>query len=97
VRELVELAARELGQRIRWEGSGVDECGEDVDSERVLVRINPRYLRPTEVDPLLGDAGKARSKLAWTPRAMFVERVGETVTPYLEHARRDAMVARDGY
>lgn len=97
VREFVEAAARELGQSIRWEGSGVEERGVDENSGRVLVRIDPRYFRPTEVDSLLGDASKARSKLGWTARVTFAELVREMVAVDLEHAKRDAVVARHGY
>jgi GDPmannose 4,6-dehydratase len=97
VREFVEAAARELGQQIHWEGSGLDERGVDARSGQVLIRIDPRYLRPTEVDTLLGDASKARAKLGLTPRIGFAELVREMVAADLEVAKRDAMVARHGY
>jgi GDPmannose 4,6-dehydratase len=97
VREFVEAAARELGQGIRWEGSGVDQRGIDAKTGRVIVRVDPRYFRPTEVDSLLGDASKARGKLGWTPRVTFPELVREMVAADLQHAKRDAMVAQHGY
>lgn len=97
VREFVEAAARELGQQIRWEGRGVEERGVDSGSGRVLVRIDPRYFRPTEVDTLLGDASKAHAKLGWTPRVGFAELVHEMVAADLEHAKRDALIAHHGY
>jgi len=97
VREFVEAAARELGQQIRWEGSGVEERGVDAHSGRVLVRIDPRYFRPTEVDTLLGDASKARARLGWAPRVGFAELVREMVAADLEHAKRDAMITSHGY
>src|SRR5580700_2985560 len=97
VREFVEAAARELGTGIRWEGAGLDECGVEQGSGRVVVRIDPRYFRPTEVDSLLGDAAKARDKLGWTPRVAFPELVREMVAADLQHAKRDALVARHGY
>lgn len=97
VREFVETAAHELGQRIGWEGSGLDERGVDEASGRVVVRIDPRYFRPTEVDSLLGDARKAREKLGWSPNMSFAQLVREMVAVDLEHAKRDAMVARHGY
>ena len=64
VREFVELAASTLGMRMRWQGSGVDEQGIDAKSGRVVVKIDPRYFRPTEVDSLLGDPSKAKQELA---------------------------------
>jgi GDPmannose 4,6-dehydratase len=97
VREFVELAARELGQGIRWEGNGLEERGVDQASGRVIVRIDPRYFRPTEVDSLLGDASKAREKLGWAPSVSFAELVREMAAADLQHAKRDAMVARHGY
>ena len=97
VREFVEAAARELEYQVRWEGSGVEERGVDARTGRVLVRIDPRYFRPTEVDTLLGDASKARAKLGWAPRVGFAELVREMVAADLERAKRDAMIARHGY
>ena len=97
VREFVEAAARELGRPIRWEGKGLDERGVEQKSGQTVVRIDPRYFRPTEIDSLLGDASKAREKLGWAPRVSFAELVREMVTADLEHAKRDAMVVRHGY
>jgi GDPmannose 4,6-dehydratase len=97
VREFVELAARELGQGIRWEGNGVDERGVDQESGRVIVRIDPRYFRPTEIDSLLGDASKARARLGWAPSVSFDQLVREMVVADLQHAKRDAMIVRHGY
>ena len=97
VREFVEAAASELGQQIHWEGRGVDERGMDARSGRVLVRIDPRYFRPNEVDSLLGDASRARAKLGWSPTVTFAELVREMVAADLQHAKRDAMVARHGF
>jgi GDPmannose 4,6-dehydratase len=97
VREFVEMAARELGHEIRWQGHGVDEQGVDAKSGRVVVRIDPRYFRPTEVDTLLGDASKARAQLGWAPTVSFPELVREMVNSDLQHARRDALVAHHGY
>jgi GDPmannose 4,6-dehydratase len=97
VREFVEVAAKELGQEVRWEGHGKEEVGVDAKTSRVLVRIDPRYFRPTEVDSLLGDARKARNRLGWTPQVSFAELVREMVASDLEHARRDALVKSHGY
>ena len=97
VREFVEKAATHLGMRIEWRGSGSEEVGVDRKSGRTIVRIDPRYLRPTEVDSLLGDASKARAELGWAPRIDFDQLVREMVDADLALARRDALVSREGY
>ncbi|MEO1206034.1 MAG: GDP-mannose 4,6-dehydratase [Pseudomonadota bacterium] len=79
VREFVELAFSHAGRTIVWKGSGVDEVGCDAASGQVLVRIDPRYFRPTEVDLLLGDATKAKEKLGWEHTTSFPELVREMV------------------
>jgi GDPmannose 4,6-dehydratase len=71
VREFVELAFAEVGRRIRWEGEGVGEKGLDAETGKVLVEVDPRYFRPTEVELLLGDATKAREKLGWVHSTPF--------------------------
>ncbi len=96
VREFVELAAAELGIGISWRGEGVEEQGLDEDGN-VIVRIDPRYFRPTEVDTLLGDPTKAKEKLGWTPKTSFHDLVTEMVRSDLEIAARDALVQREGY
>ncbi|HVW70192.1 MAG TPA: GDP-mannose 4,6-dehydratase [Steroidobacteraceae bacterium] len=97
VREFVTRAANELGMTIEWRGSGLDERGVDSRTGAVVVRIDPRYFRPTEVDTLLGDATKARTKLGWTPEISFDTLVKEMVAEDLELARRDSVVAREGF
>jgi GDPmannose 4,6-dehydratase len=79
VREFVERAFACVGRTIEWRGKGVDEVGVDVKSRKDIVRIDPRYFRPTEVDELLGDASKARTKLGWTHKTTFTELVTEMV------------------
>ena len=79
VREFVELAFKHAGRTIEWRGSGVDEEGIDADNGAVLVKIDPRYFRPTEVEELLGDASKARDKLGWKHEVTFPELVAEMV------------------
>jgi GDPmannose 4,6-dehydratase len=79
VREFVERAFAEVGRRIAWRGTGVDEVGVDAVSGSVLVRVDPRYFRPTEVHNLLGDASKAREALGWRPTVSFAELVAEMV------------------
>jgi GDPmannose 4,6-dehydratase len=75
VREFVEAAFDELGVSIEWKGSGLDETGVDAKTGKTLVRVDPTYFRPTEVDILIGDATKARSVLGWVPRVSFRELV----------------------
>src|SRR5215469_2042587 len=96
VREFVERAFAEVGRRIVWRGTGLDEVGIDAAVGTVLVRIDPRYFRPTEVQTLLGDASKARAKLGWRPSVTFAELVAQMVAADVarlgspEHARRAA-------
>jgi GDPmannose 4,6-dehydratase len=97
VRDFVESAASHLKMRIEWRGEGVDETGLDAKSGRVVVRVDPRYFRPAEVDTLLGDASKARRKLGWAPTVSFAELVTEMVAADIELARRDALVVRSGF
>ncbi len=87
VREFCELAFTRLGMDVEWQGSGLNERGIDRTTGRVLVEIDPRYLRPSEVDLLLGDATKARVKLGWTPRTTFGQLVDMMVDHDLELAR----------
>lgn len=90
VREFVELAFAEVGRTIIWQGQGVDEVGIDKASGKTLVRIDPRYFRPTEVDLLLGDPTKAREKLGWQHRTSFRELVKEMVESDLKTVRNEA-------
>ncbi|WP_296819978.1 GDP-mannose 4,6-dehydratase [Brevundimonas sp.] len=89
VREFVELSFAETGRTIVWRGEGVNEEGYDQATGDVLVRIDPRYFRPTEVDLLIGDPTKARTKLGWTHTTPFRELVKEMVTADLELAERE--------
>jgi GDPmannose 4,6-dehydratase len=79
VREFVERAFAEVGRTIVWQGYGEDEVGLDSRTGAVLVRVDPRYFRPTEVDALLGDPSKARRDLGWQPEISFAELVAEMV------------------
>ena len=98
VREFVERAFAEVGRKILWRGAGVDETGVDADSGATLVRIDPRYFRPTEVETLLGDATKARQQLGWAPKTTFPRLVADMVATDLakmaspENARRGPAV-----
>jgi GDPmannose 4,6-dehydratase len=97
VRDFVVTAGSLLDLNIEWRGDGVDEVGIDANTGRTLVRVDPRYFRPTEVDTLLGDASKAREKLGWTAEITFRQLVAEMVESDLTLAKRDAMVAKEGY
>lgn len=95
VRDFVGAAAKELEMKIEWQGEGAGEVGrcDDVD----IVRVDPRYFRPTEVETLLGDASKARAKLNWAPKTSFDELVAEMVREDLKSAERDEVVKQHGY
>ena len=109
VREFVEAAFQEIGVEIEWQGQGVDEkgtvktvTGDDTKGGAlrpgdVVVEVDPRYFRPTEVDFLLGDATKAREKLGWTPRISFAEMVAQMVREDLEAASRDQLCKESGF
>ena len=97
VREFVEKAAAHLDMQIDWAGEGVNERGMERASGRVVVQVDSRYFRPTEVDTLLGNADKARRVLGWTPTVTFEDLVTEMVVSDWETAKRDALLARAGY
>ena len=96
VRDFVDAAARELGIAIAWKGKGVDEIGADAQG-KVIVRVDPRYFRPTEVEALLGDPTKAKQKLGWTTKITFHELVAEMVREDLKSAQRDELVKKHGF
>jgi GDPmannose 4,6-dehydratase len=110
VREFVEAAAAQLGIGLRWEGKGPQERGvvakvgakprsaaSRLKPGQTIVRIDPRYYRPAEVETLLGDAARARRQLKWKPRVSFRQLVAEMVREDLKAAERDALVSRHGY
>lgn len=96
VREFVETAAAEIGVSITWEGQGIDEIGKN-DQGHVIVRVDTRYFRPTEVDTLLGDPSKAKQKLGWVPKTSFRELVTEMIREDLNSAKRDELIKQHGY
>jgi GDPmannose 4,6-dehydratase len=89
VREFVELAFAEVGRKVEWRGKGIEETGVDRKSGKAVVRIDPTYFRPTEVDLLIGDSSKARQKLGWKPKTSFAQLVREMVAGDLEIAKRE--------
>jgi GDPmannose 4,6-dehydratase len=89
VREFAERAFACVGRPIEWAGKGADEVGLDAKTGKDLVRIDPRYFRPTEVDELLGDPGKARARLGWTHKTSFAELVAEMVASDLDLIDRE--------
>jgi GDPmannose 4,6-dehydratase len=96
VREFIVAAAAILGITITWSGKGKEEVGSD-KTGKVIVRIDPRYFRPAEVDTLLGDPSKAKKKLGWRPKVSFDELVQEMVREDLRAAERDVLIRRHGY
>jgi GDPmannose 4,6-dehydratase len=96
VRQFVSTAAKELGLQITWQGQGVEEIGTDQHG-KVIIKVDPRYFRPTEVETLLGDPSKAKAKLGWSPKTTFQELVTEMVREDLRSAERDELVKKHGY
>ncbi|MDM8557607.1 GDP-mannose 4,6-dehydratase [Candidatus Parabeggiatoa sp. HSG14] len=97
VREFVNLAAQQLDITIRWEGQGIAEKGYDTISGDLLVAVDTRYFRPTEVETLVGDPSKAKQQLGWTPKISFMELVKEMVIADMREAERDALVRKEGF
>lgn len=97
VREFVSLAFKEAGIEIVWQGEGVSEKGVDKATGKVLVEVDPRYYRPTEVELLLGDARKAREKLGWKPKTNLGELIAMMVREDLTAAKRDLLCKEHGF
>jgi GDPmannose 4,6-dehydratase len=97
VRSFVTLAARMFGFELGWRGTGIDEHAIDKETGKTLVRVDPRYFRPTEVDTLLGDASKAHRELGWRAEIGFEQLVREMADADLKLAERDALVTREGF
>lgn len=97
VRSFVSRAAEALGMELTWEGEGTDERALDAATGRTIVRIDPRYFRPTEVNALLGDASKAHEQLGWRAEIGFDELVRGMVETDERLAERDALVQREGF
>jgi GDPmannose 4,6-dehydratase len=98
VRRFIELAAQQLGWgAMVWESNGINEIGRRGDTGAVVVRIDPRYFRPAEVETLLGDPSKAKAKLGWTPTTTLEELVAEMVDRDVEEAAKEATLRREGF
>ena len=105
VRDFVTAAAKELGMEIRWEGQGVDEKGFwtnrsdtlNLTPNTPIVQVDKRYFRPTEVETLLGDPSKAKTKLGWSPSTPFEKLVAEMVREDFKAAERDELIKRHGH
>ena len=103
VRRFIELGAQQLGwgqgngPAIHWSGAGLEEIGTRADSGAVVVRIDPRYFRPAEVETLLGDPSKAHAKLGWTPTTTLEELVAEMIDNDREEAKKEAYLKRKGF
>ena len=95
VRQFIEWTAEELGMPLRWEGEGVDEVG--YWNDQAIVKIDPRYFRPTEVETLLGDPSKAKQKLGWVPEITAQEMCAEMVVSDLAQAKQHALLKQHGY
>ncbi|KAF7988461.1 hypothetical protein HCN44_001034 [Aphidius gifuensis] len=89
VREFVETAFNHVGTTIVWEGEGINETGKNKETGEILVRVNPKYFRPTEVYTLLGDATKAKKKFGWEPSVSFEELVKDMMESDLALMRKD--------
>jgi GDPmannose 4,6-dehydratase len=107
VRDFVERSTARIGVTIEWRGGGVDEVGvaaridgddaPEVKQGATIVRVDPRYFRPAEVETLLGDSSEAKSKLGWAPEITLNQMIDEMMSHDLEHARRHALLHRHGY
>jgi GDPmannose 4,6-dehydratase len=95
VRQFIEWTATALGMQIRWEGKGVNEVG--YWNKQAVIKIDPRYFRPTEVETLLGDPTKAREKLGWVPEINTQQMCAEMVAQDLADAKKHAFLKQNGY
>lgn len=97
VRDFVSMAFSEVGVNIEWQGKGVEEIGKNAENGDVLVQVDPKYFRPTEVETLLGDPSKAKAKLGWEPSTTLEQMVQEMVRDDLKAAEKDELCRREGY
>ena len=97
VRDFVNFAWDHLNKKIRWEGEGLGEKGYDQETDKLIVAVDPRYFRPTEVETLLGDPTKAKEKLGWEPKITLKQMVHEMMANDIELTERDVLVKEHGY
>jgi GDPmannose 4,6-dehydratase len=97
VRDFVNFAWGHLNRSLRWEGDGINEKGFDTETGELIVSVDPRYFRPTEVEELLGDPSKAKEKLGWEPEVTLEEMVSEMMQNDINIAKRDALVKKHGF
>ena len=97
VRQFIEFAWAHVGKTINWEGVGIEEKGYDSENGKLIVSVNPRYFRPTEVETLLGDPSYAKEKLGWEPKITLEEMVHEMMENDIFIAKRDSLVKDNGY
>ena len=97
MREFIEVAFGQVGRRIVWQGEGVDEVGVDANAGAELVRVDPQYFRPTEVNELTGDASKAAERLGWRHKTSFKELVAEMVQSDLKVIPYESRRKNPGY
>ena len=97
VRDFVNFAWGHLGKEIRWEGEGVNEKGYDAHTGNLIVAVDSRYFRPTDVDSLLGDSYKAEQKLGWKPKITLKKMIHEMMENDINLAKRDALIRKHGF
>ena len=103
VRKFAEISAKYLGwskgnsSGIVWEGEGLNEVGRRADTMEIVIRVDPRYFRPTEVDFLLGDSFKAKNELGWVPKTTLEELIKEMIDHDKEEAKKESLLKRSGY
>jgi len=103
VRELIELCALKLGwnnqsgKGIIWEDEGINEVGRRADTGEIVIRVDPKYFRPTEVDELLGDSSKAKNALNWQPKISFEELISEMIEEDSEQSKKESILKQKGF
>jgi len=95
IKQFIDIASIKIGLEIKWSGDGLDEVG--MHNNKVIIKVDPKYFRPTEVDSLLGDPSKAKSKLGWFPKITFEELVSEMIIEDLKIAKKELMVKNTNF
>ena len=104
VRKFIELTASKLGWGLKnksngivWEGKGINEIGKRADTGEIVVRVDPVYFRPTEVDELLGDSSKAKKKLNWEPKISIQELISEMIDEDSKESKKESILKNKGF